>query len=255
MINSFFFNNTIRKYVVTFGNVFNNIKVQHGNGNLVGVPIRYITKEKFADVRNNNNKDPNVKVILPMLAYDLVGISYDNTRKTNLLHQKNYLNSNTNTNNALLNAVPFNLDFELDIVTRYELEMLQIVEQILPFFQPSFNVMIKALPEMGILNTDVPIILKSTTISNDYVGNPEQIRHLTWTLSFTMRAWLYTNINTDSAIINRVLIDFGVMDSEDNKQTIDECVEWITDPLPSSEDDNPAIEKNIFDVTVFKDED
>jgi len=247
MIGYFFFNNTLRKYVVTFGNIFNNISVRHGNNTTAKVPVQQLTKEKFVQALDDNNTDPNVKVILPMITYDLVDIKYDASRKTNTLqNRKIYKNTETGKMNSILNAIPYDLKFKLYIFTRYETEMLQIVEQILPFFQPAFNIMIKSFPEMGITQTDVPVILDSTSINNEYVGNDSDIRHLSWELEFTMRAWIYTNLDNDAPIINRVLIDFGVMGPEDNVSL--EGIEWVTDPIPSTGEDDPLIIKNTFTI-------
>lgn len=247
---NFFFHNTIRKYIVSFENIFNNIKVRRGNNDITTVPIRWIMKEKMSEVRHDINKEPNVKTILPIISYDLTNIAYDEERATNLLHRKVHTNSTTGKINSILNQIPFSFDFKLIIHTRYEIEMLQIIEQILPFFRPSFNITIKALPEMGILQTDIPVIFTGITLDNDYANNIEDIRHLETVLTFKMRAWLYTDINDDAPIINRVLIDFGVI-GEDANQSY-EGIEHITNPLVSTQEDEYSAEKNIFTNDDFE---
>lgn len=226
-MDEFFYHNTIKKYITAFGNMFNNIKVKSGNLPATVVPIRYASKEKFIEAwYSNDNKTPAVEQILPVMSYELTDISYDSTRKTNTLQEKLLKTSPTNVRRSL-NPSPFDLTFTLRIYCRYGLHILQIAEQILPFFQPSFNITIKEHPEMGIEERDVSVVLSSVASDNTYTGAAEERRHLEWSMTFVMKAWLYPGYEDNFNIINRVLIDFGINPGE---ATIS-GLEYVTDPF------------------------
>lgn len=226
-MDEFFYHNTIKTYITAFGNMFNNIKVKSGALPTSVVPIRFASKEKFIEAwYTNNNKTPAVEQILPVMSYELTDIAYDAARKTNTMQEVLYKTSPTNIRRSL-NPSPFDLTFSLHIYTRYGEHLLQIAEQILPFFQPSFNITIKEQPALGINERDVPVILSSVTSDSTYTGPAEERRHLEWSMTFVMKAWLYPNYEENFNIINRVLVDFGINPGE---QTLS-GLEYITDPF------------------------
>lgn len=213
-MDDYFFYNTLKTYITAFGNVFNNIYVKHGNGNVRLVPIRYASKEKFVEFLQDQagQTAPYYEQTVPVIAYEMTEVAYDASRRINTLKAQ-YFTDEQGVTQKVMSPNPFNLTFTVSIYTRYGDEMLQIVEQILPYFQPSFNITIKEVPELGILERDVPILLTGVASENVYVGSKDERRHIEWTLTFEAKAWLYPNgsagAGNSNNIIKRVIIDFG----------------------------------------------
>lgn len=236
MQEEFFYNSSIKNYITAFGNVFNNVKVKHGNGNTAKVPIKFGAKEKFIEQLFSTLEDtPAIEKVLPVISYELTSLTYDPSRKTNTLH-KNIQPSGSKYKEQL-NPVPYNFGFTLSIFTRYGDELFQIVEQILPFFQPSFNITIKENVDMGIDERDVPIILNSTTWTPEYIGEKGIRRRLEGEMTFTLKGWLYPDIKDNTDVIKRVLIDFGLTPAEQFFET----VEFIVDPWSSKPTDDYSV--------------
>lgn len=234
-MDEFFYHNSIKTYITAFGNMFNNIKTKTGAAPTKVVPIRYASKEKFIDVLQSNNGDATthaqVEQIIPAMAYELTDITYDPIRKINTLQEKLQQVTSTNIRRSL-SPTPFDLTFTLHIFTRYGDHMLQIVEQIMPFFQPSFNIVIKERPEIGISQRDVSVVLSSVASDNTYIGEAAERRHIEWTLTFVMKAWLYPNFEENFNVINRVIVDFGINPGEATLSGI----EFITEPFGIDEE-------------------
>lgn len=247
-MDEFFYYNTLKTYITAFGNVFNNIKVKHGNENIRLVPIRYASKEKFVEflMDQAGQTAPYYEQTVPVMAYEMTEVSYDATRKINTLQERFFTDSDGIVQKVMA-PNPFNLTFQLSIFTRYGEEMLQIVEQILPFFQPSFNITIKECPELGILERDVPILLTGIASENVYVGSKDERRHIEWTLTFEVKAWLYPNGSAGDGkshgVINRVIIDFGTALTAQTFTGID----LMADPFVSS----AAEPHTIRDATTY----
>ena len=234
-MDEFFYYNTLKTYITAFGNVFNNIKVKHGNDNIRLVPIRYASKEKFVEflMDQAGQTAPYYEQTVPVMAYEMTEVAYDPSRKVNTLQQSFFTDADGIVQ-KVMSPNPFNLTFQLSIFTRYGEEMLQVVEQILPFFQPSFNITIKECPELGIIERDVPIILTGIASENVYVGTKDERRHIEWTLTFEVRAWLYANGNADGSggrgVINRVIIDFGTAVTAQTFTGFDKSVDPFVTP-------------------------
>ncbi len=254
-MDEYFFYNTFKTYIIAFGNVFNNVKVKHGNGNIVNVPIRYSSKEKYTEflLDATYKNPPNFEVSVPVIAYEMTGVSYDAARAVNQLKETFYTDPVTKKTKRVLAPSPYTLSFSLSIFTRYGDEMLQIVEQILPYFRPSFNITIKENPSLGIIERDVPITLTGVTSENAYAGAPTERRHIEWSMNFEVSAWLYPDGNSnlgddgDYPIIRRVLLDFGADD--DNVQVF-EGLEYKADPFFANKD-TADILKNCTYTEVF----
>lgn len=248
-MDEFFYYNTLKTYITAFGNVFNNIKVKHGNENIRLVPIRYASKEKFVEflMDQAGQTAPYYEQTVPVIAYEMTEVAYDASRRVNTLQEKFFTNESGIVQKVMA-PNPFNLTFQLSIFTRYGDEMLQIVEQILPYFQPSFNITIKECPELGILERDVPIILTGIASENVYVGTKDERRHIEWTLTFEVRAWLYPNGSAadgkSHGVINRVIIDFGTAVTAQTFTGFDTSV----DPFVTSSADLPH---TIRDATTY----
>jgi hypothetical protein len=194
---SHFYNESIRKLVIGFGGLFNQIQVHKFNENgtvkeKVLVPISYGPKEKFVRrIRNMSSISEDVnktQITLPHIGFDITAVIYDVDRVTNKLRKKQ-IKKNDNTGAFMFNAVPYNFQFGLYVFTRYVEENLQIMEQILPYFTPNFNVTLN-------MNTvhpkvDVPITLNAVQMQEDYIGDFATRRSIISTFSFTAKSFVF----------------------------------------------------------------
>jgi hypothetical protein len=181
LFDTHFYNETIKKSVAVFGTVFNNIKIRKYNSAEERVPIAYGPKQKFLARAEENANDAKVAIKLPRMSFQISDISYDISTKLNRNNK-----STINGVGILYQSVPYNLTMELSILSKTQDDALQIVEQILPIFAPEYTVTIKEL-EGPDTTTDVPIILNSFSMQDDYEGNFETKRTIIYTLSFTMK--------------------------------------------------------------------
>lgn len=201
-----FYHRTIRKMVVAFGTIFNDIKLVRYNKagtaeiERVTVPLSYAQKEKFY---TRLTQDPDliksVEVTLPRMSFELDSISYDPLRKISNFNQT-FLPTNSTTVKSF-RAVPYNFDFSLSIYVRNVEDGTQIVEQILPYFNPDLTLTGDVLG-LG-QNVDLPVVLQSINSTVDAEGLPDNMRMIIWTLTFTMKGHMYGPVaNTD--IIRKV---------------------------------------------------
>jgi len=133
------------------------------------------------------------------MSFELLGIQYDPSRRVGLLQQNRAVNGTTNTLNAQYAPTPYNLSMTLYLFAKDSDDALQVVEQILPYFNPDYNLTLNAIPELGIKN-DLPIILDSVTYDDEYEGDFSSRRAIYWTLNFTMKLNFYGPINKQSLI-------------------------------------------------------
>lgn len=204
--NAYFYHRLTRKYVILFGNMFNNITVKRVNRTnnteieRFKVPIVYGPKEKYY-VRLRADPDLNrpIQALLPRMSFQLVGFDYDATRKQNSLLRSGVKKNNLTTASTQYMSVPYNLTFELVIYTRNIDDGTHIVEQILPYFNPDYTVTVNTIPELGFLK-DVPITLNSVENLVEHEGNFDAVRYVSWTLNFTMKANYYGPVSNTSII-------------------------------------------------------
>ena len=217
----YFYHEIIRKTVVSFGTLFNGITIKHKDdaGNItssVRVPLAYRPTQKFlARLEQVPNLNKPVQMNLPRMSFELIGMSYDTTRK--LTTTQTFLTRDVD-NNQVKSAylpVPYNLNFELSIMTKLNDDMLQIVEQILPYFQPNYNLSVDLVKEIG-EKRDVPIVLDNISMTDNYEGDYTERRALIYTLKFTAKTYLFGPVSSNSIssdIIKKVSIGFAAGDS------------------------------------------
>lgn len=205
MLDQRFYWGTIRKAVVAFGNMFNNIVIERkdANGNqiqLIKVPLSYAPKQKFlARIKQRPEVDePDVQVILPRMSFEMVQLDYDPNRKVSPLQQYRSIDSSTSASMQYA-PTPYNLMMYLYIYSRNQDDALQIVEQILPYFNPDYNLTFKAIPQLNIKN-DLPILLDTIGFEDDYEGDLTTRRSIIWTLSFTMKLNFYGPVSKQGVI-------------------------------------------------------
>lgn len=197
---------TIRKYVIYFGTLFNEVILTRddANGKIVQymkVPLNYGPKEKYlARVEGNPQLDRNIALTLPRMSFEMTNMQYDFDRKLNTTGKvRTAYAGDSSKLQYQYNPVPYNIDFNLYIMVKNAEDGTRIIEQILPFFTPEWTASLKINPDMG-FNYDVPIILNSVRSQDTYEGNFETRRAIIWTLSFTMKALVFGPVKTGSII-------------------------------------------------------
>ena len=193
-----FYHESLRKIVVSFGTIFNNIVIvrKDGDGGTIQrlkVPLSYSPKEKFLTrlEQQPNLANREMAVSLPRMGFEISGISYDSSRKLQRVGKfKKVHGSDAGQQYYQYNPVPYNISFNLYSFTATAEGGLQIIEQILPYFQPDYTVTINAIPEMGI-KRDVPITLNSVNYEDTYDGSFTTRRAVNYTLGFTAKTYLY----------------------------------------------------------------
>ena len=212
MLGQSFYHETIRKVIVGFGTMFNDIQLvrKDGSGNIsqtMKVPLAYGPREKFlVRLRDDADLAKQVAITLPRIGFEIQNLSYDATRKLNRVQKfKKVKSSRSKTLESQYMPVPYNLDVQLYILAKQSDDALQIIEQILPFFQPDYTITINDMAEMGI-KRDVPVILNGITYEDDYIGEFETRRAIIYTLTFTVKFYLYGPVTAQS-VIKKVQVD------------------------------------------------
>ena len=213
MLGQQFYHETMRKVVVAFGTIFNNINIVRTNSSgavtqSMKVPLAYGPKQKFLTrLREDPNLNKKVSLTLPRIGFEISGISYDTSRKLNSIQKLKKVNSSSDgkTVSSQFMPVPYNMDFELYVMAKSSDDALQIVEQILPFFQPDYTITLNDNTAMG-TTRDVPIVLSGVTYEDSYDGDFTERRVIMYTLSFTSKFYLYGPV-TDQKVIKSVQVD------------------------------------------------
>ncbi len=207
----YFSHGIIRKHVIVFGSMFNDITIERKNAGTrvqtLAVPIAYGPKQKFlVRLEADPNLDREIAISLPRLGFELAGITYDPSRKLNSTQKNSYVFSDKTLLRTQYTPVPYNMDFILSIMVKNADDGTQILEQILPYFKPEWNISVNLIPEMKIA-MDVPTILNSVSLQDTYDGDFQTRRALIWDLNFTMKGYLYGPVSSQG-IITRTSSNF-----------------------------------------------
>lgn len=260
-----FYNQTLRRYIVSFGNLFNQISIQKyektGNkvlGNpvkTIKVPLAYSKKERYITrltehaTIEGTETDTKVQMTLPRIGFDFLGISYDSDRKLSSLNTQKMINPLDTTNSTAItrpSGVPFNYDFELYVMAKELDEIYQIVEQILPYFGPQFNMTIKDNANYD-TSVDIPLIFGGVTNEDRYEGEMDdgERRTLIWTLSFSMKGYLYGPTGAQGGALPLIKqVEGNVLDLNCNPL---EHVIVRVDPFNAGPDDDYGIVVQVFE--------
>jgi len=214
MFGNYFYNESMRRMTIGFGQIFNNIQIKRKNDTgkviqTIRVPLAYGPKEKFL-VRLDQQSSLNNRefaITLPRMGFEISNIAYDPTRKLTRIQKFKQVKSNKDGKVLDFNytPVPYNISYNLFSFTASAEAGLQIIEQILPFFQPDFTVTINAIPDLNI-KRDIPIILNSVNYEDTYSGDFQTRRAVIYTLNFTAKTYLF-GPSTSQKVIKTVQTD------------------------------------------------
>ncbi|USL85667.1 tail sheath stabilizer and completion protein [Enterobacter phage Entb_43] len=259
----YFYNSSLRRYILMLGDLFSNIQVQRVREDIgktyIRVPITYASKEHFMMKLNKwtsvNNEDGPAKVetILPRINLHLVDMMYNPTYKTGQLNRSAMSNPNSKTGTiSQYNPTPIKMIFELGIFTRHQDDMFQIVEQIMPYFQPHFNTTMTELFENEItFERDIRITFQSISIDEQIDGDKQSRRRLEWSIMFEVNGWLYPPAFDLSGEIRTIYLDFHANSRELVNEGVFESVDSEVDPrdVEIEDWDGKSIQKYDSDST------
>ena len=195
-IANYFYNQTTRKYVALFGTYFNQLKIvrMDNTGTVIQqmiVPISYAPWQKVLALATQKPTEPTTQMTLPRMSFEITGYTFDPERKISPTRKIRKITGDAETGNRnfYYSGAPYNIEFSLYIMTKYNEDAIQLVEQIVPFFNPDFTQTARIIPGMDPL--DIPLILNGVTSEELYEGAFTESRSILWTLNFTMKAWYF----------------------------------------------------------------
>jgi hypothetical protein len=250
----YFYHEILRKTVIGFGTLFNNIEVRQTNSqkeviSVIKVPLAYGPIQKFlARVEQQPNLNSPIQITLPRMSFEFTGLSYDTARK--LTTTQTFLSKSVTDGTDIRKTympVPYNMDFELSIMTKLNDDMLQIIEQILPYFQPSYALTINLIDAIG-EKRDIPIVLENVTMEDDYEGDYTTRRALIYTLKFVAKVYLFGPVSSGASkdIIKKVSLGFISGDSQSTTRDLT----YSTTPIATKDYTGGAITTLSKDVEL-----
>ena len=258
MLGTYYYHEIMRKTIVAFGTLFNQIHIRHddGDGNLYSelkVPLAYGPSQKFlARIEQQADLNKPVQITLPRMSFEMNGIQYDSTRKTGITQTFKAVDKNTSAVKKVFMPVPYNINFELNILSKLNDDALQIVEQILPYFQPSFNVTIDLISSIG-EKRDVPIVLDSISFQDDYEGDFSTRRALIYTLRFTAKTYMFGPVaDSSEGLIKKVQVDYH---ANTNTQTAKREMRYTATPKALTDKNSDGIVNAADDALLGPDDD
>lgn len=236
----YFYNSSLRRYILLMGDLFSKIMVQRirdEEKNYIKVPITYASKEHFMLKMNkwtsiNSEQDvAKIETVLPRMNLHLVDMMYNPQYKTGVLNRTAMNNPGSLGTISQYNPTAIKMTFELGIFTRYEDDMYQIIEQIMPYFQPHFNTTITELFGNEItFERDIRIVLQSLSIDEQLDGEKNSRRRLEWAIVFEVNGWLYPPVTDLKGEIRTIYLDFNANSRELANEGIFESVDSQVDP-------------------------
>jgi len=225
MFSNQFYHQTLRRYVVAFGNMFDDIVVRRLNASneiiqSIMVPIAYGPKQKWlVRIRQNPELKAQVALQLPRLGFEITGMNYDGARRlTGTTKNVALRASDKNKLDRQYVPVPWDISFALYAYVKNSDDGAQIVEQIVPFFGPEWTNTVNVVPSMGI-KMDVPTILQGLTVDDVYEGDYDSRQTLVYTFNFTMKGWFFGPIRAQG-VIKRAQTDLHVVEPVANSDVL-----------------------------------
>lgn len=203
-----FYHEHIRKAIISFGTMFNNIIIRRKNneGDIVQslvVPLSYAPKQKIlarvAEVDNLEEGRAKYEVTLPRIGFEITSLNYDASRKLVPIQTVKAINESNDSLRFAYVSTPYNMGINMSVFAKNQDDGLQILEQILPYFNPDFNVTINELPELGV-KRDLQFVLESVSYDDQYMGNFDQRMSVVWDLNFSVKINFYGYVDNASVI-------------------------------------------------------
>ena len=255
MLGTYFYHEILRKTVIGFGTLFNDINIRHRDASGTSfsnlkVPLAYGPIQKFlARIQQQPDLNREVALTLPRLSFEMTGLQYDPSRKTGVT--QTFLASQSGNVKKVYMPVPYNVTFELNIISKLNDDSLQIIEQILPYFQPSLNITINLISAIG-EKKDVPIVMESITQNDQYEGGFDSRRLIIHTLRFTAKTYLFGPVaESTDGLIKRVDVDYY---TNTNVKTAKRVQRYTATPkaLQDYNDDNATVVDGAISTEVTK---
>jgi hypothetical protein len=236
-----YYHGIIRKSIVAFGRLFSDIYIDRKQGDSVTgttlqrlqIPLAYAPKEKWlVRIDGDPTLENNVNTVLPRMSFEITGYNYDAARKTNRMQQ--IKSGNSLNKSVMYTPVPYNLDISLYVLTKTQEDGLQIIEQILPTFTPEYTLSVNAVPDMGVV-IDVPIVLNSIQVQDEYDGDFQTRRSVVHTLNFQMKLNLFGPMS-NQAVIGTVYANVGQNENFANANRVYTAEGDVTTATVTTED-------------------
>lgn len=204
----YFYHEHIRKAIISFGTVFNNITIKRTNsdGDIVQsmlVPLSYAPKQKILarvlEVANLEEGRAKYEVTLPRIGFEITSLSYDASRKLVPIQTVKSLNTTNDTMRFSYVSTPYNMGISMSIFSKNQEDGLQIIEQVLPYFNPDFNVTINEISELGV-KRDIQFVLDSVNYDDQYMGDFDKRLAVVWDLNFTVKINFFGYVDNANVI-------------------------------------------------------
>lgn len=252
MFGTYFYHQRIRKSVAVFGSLFNNLHVLRKNSggeviSQVKVPLSYAPSRDFISRINDMPNERFVALKLPRMSFEIITIDYDTQRQLSKTNNYNLTSSTGNSyRSKFFVPVPYNINFQLNIYAKSQDDALQVVEQIIPYFNPQYTLTIKPIEGYDTIKEDSQVVLQAVSFTDDYEGALEQRRSIIYTLDFTMKINFYGPV-TDGKIIRQVDADLYNMQSglADSDEFL-EKIRVLPDPADASPDSDYGFTTTIY---------
>lgn len=258
MFGTHFYHKKVRTCVAVFGALFNNLYVirKDASNQVLSqskVPLSYAPSQKFLErIRTNPDlyTDTQVAIKLPRMSFEILSFTYDVTRQISKINNFNQSSSVANSRHKFNTGVPYTITFQLSIYAKNQDDALQILEQILPYFNPQYSLTMKPFPDYPNVKEDVPIILQSVDFSDDYEGTQESRRTIIYNLTFDMKVNFY-GPTSDKGFIRTAKPTLGFQDvGLNNDSDINTTrITVTTDPADASPDSDYGFTTTIEDLT------
>jgi len=204
----------IRKYIIMFGSMFNDIDISRYDKTgariqSIRVPIAYGPKEKFlARLRQDPNLDRAVATQLPRMSFEVTDMTYAPTRTLNKLQRNTSLGITANALTSQYTPVPYDINITLSAMFANNEDAVQVVEQILPYFRPEFTHSVKLVPETG-QYFDIPTVLNGMTIEDTYEADFQTRRAIIYSFQFVVKGYIFGPVS-NKGVIKRTVVDIGI---------------------------------------------
>jgi hypothetical protein len=249
----YFYHEILRRTIISFGSLFNNITIKHTNNSnqvvsSIKVPLAYGPTQKFlARIEQVPDLNKPVQMSLPRMSFEFTGLTYDTSRKVTTTQTfLSAITADKTKPRKSFMPVPYNMSFELSIMTKLNDDMLQIIEQVIPYFQPAYTMSVDLVETIG-EKRDIPVVLEGITMQDDYEGDYSTRRALIYTLRFTAKTYLFGPVaDVSKDIIEKVSVGYI---AGDRTNTPTREVTYSVDPRATKSYTNNVVTTLVKDLT------